>query len=399
MRKAASRVLMVSLAALLAGYGASAGTVHARQVEAPGVDQKLAALRSVKELPPLAPVAPIKHDAKKAEIGKRLFFDRRLSGDAAIACANCHAPEKGWAEGVDLGKAYPGTDHFRNAPTMVNAAAKKSWFHDGRIGTDLNDVTREVITEDYFMNMDMRLMQERVKQDPIYVKMFAAAGWGEPSNGKVRNAIPEFLKTLTSRNAPFDAGKLSAAAQRGRVVFEGKGHCIQCHNGPLASDGQAHNTGVPENPKIWNEPLRSVAFVAFTQFMGVENYMNLARDPGAHVRMHDADGRDMGTFMTPSLRELKYTAPYMHNGMLATLDEVVAFYDRGGGSDPNKDPILRPLGLSDGEKKDLVAFLEALSGDPLTGPEHVWDENPATPALEMPPLAYEAIADWRNVKN
>ena len=196
------------------------------------------------------PVQPMKVDAKKAALGKRLFFDPRLSGDAAISCSTCHKPEKGFADGLPLAKAYPGTDGFRNTPTLINTAHKAAWFHDGRIGTNLNDVTRESITETYSMNMDMRLMQERIKQDPIYVKMFKEAGYGEPSNGSVRKAIPEYLKTLTSRGAPFDSGKISDSASRGFDLFKGKAGCAQCHSGPRFTDDQPHNTGAPENPDI-----------------------------------------------------------------------------------------------------------------------------------------------------
>ncbi|MCK5444926.1 MAG: cytochrome-c peroxidase, partial [Rhodospirillaceae bacterium] len=119
------------------------------------------------------PVQAIKVDAKKAAVGKRLFFDKRLSGDSSQSCATCHNPEKGFSDGLALSKAYPGSDGFRNTPTLINTAHKDAWFHDGRLGTNLNDVTRESLTEDYIMNMDMRIMQERIKQDPIYIKMFA----------------------------------------------------------------------------------------------------------------------------------------------------------------------------------------------------------------------------------
>jgi cytochrome c peroxidase len=241
------------------------------------------------------------------------------------------------------------------------------------------------------MNMDMRLMQERLKQDPVYVKMFKDAGFGEPSNGAVRNAIPEYLKTLTSRGAPFDKGAMSDAARNGFELFKGKAGCASCHSGPRFSDDQAHNTGVPENPDIWNDPLRHVTYVTFAMFMGIENYMNIRRDVGAHVVTHKSDGSDIGKFMTPTLRELKQTAPYMHNGTMASLDEVVAFYNRGGGDDANKNPRIRPLDLSREERADLVAFLEALSGDPLTGPEHVWTEKI--------PANYQAIENWRDVEN
>ncbi|WP_457647428.1 cytochrome-c peroxidase [Profundibacter sp.] len=339
----------------------------------------------------LGPVVGPEINEAKAALGKRLFFDPRLSGDAAISCSTCHQPDKAFTDGLALSLAYPGSKGFRNTPTLVNTATAANWFHDGRLGTNLNDVTRESITEDYSMNMDMRLMQERIKQDPVYVEMFEAAGYGEPSNGSVRKAIPEYLKTLISKNAPFDTGSMSEAATRGQALFEGKAGCISCHNGPRLTDDQAYNIGVPENPEIWSDPMRHMTYAAFASFMGVENYMNVRRDVGAQIIRHPADGSDVGKFNTPTLRELKYTAPYMHNGMIATLADVVAFYNNGGGDDPNKDERIKPLGLSDAEQADLVAFLEALSGDPLTGPEYVWEDEI--------PTNYTAIENWRDVSN
>ncbi len=341
----------------------------------------------------LGPVPAIKVNKARAVLGKRLFFDKRLSGDAAIACASCHQPKYAFADPNALAPGYPGNKYFRNSPTLVNTANKKIWLHDGRLGTNLNDVTREMLTEDYIMNMDMRIMQERLKQDPEYVTMFKAAGLGEPSNGGVRKAIPEFLKTLASRGAPFDTGNLSESAKRGQKLFSGKAGCTACHSGPLLSDGTYHNLGVPENFDIFRDPLRHQAFIAFAMFQGIPNYMALKRDPGALVQDKSVAGSEkrLGAFMTPTLRELTYTAPYMHNGMLATLMDVVDFYDRGGGDDPNKDPALRPLRLSGGEKRDLVAFLESLSGKPFTGSEYVWSEPY--------PKEYPVIANWRKTPN
>ena len=337
----------------------------------------------------IGPLPALKYDKAKAELGKRLFFDVRLSGDAGIACSNCHVPENGFASPTALSEGYPGNGNFRNAPSLINTAHKKVWLHDGRIGTNLNDLTREMLTEDYIMNMDMRIMQERLKQDPVYLKMFQDAGYGEPSNGKVRKAIPEYLKSLTSRNAPFDNGSMSDAARKGMKLFTGKAGCVQCHNGPLFTDQKAHNTGVPENFDVFLDPMNHQAFLAFAMFQGIENYMNLKRDPGYYnVTM---DHADMGKFVTPSLRELKYTAPYMHNGMLNTLEEVVTFYNVGGGEDSNKSPLLKPLGLSKSEQGNLVAFLLSLSGEPLTGADHVWKEPY--------PEEYEAIANWLEVRN
>lgn len=352
----------------------------------------------------IGPLPPMKYDAKKAELGKRLFFDQRLSGDAAINCATCHDPQEGWTKHVAVGEAYPGSKHFRNAPTLVNTAYKKQygipWHWDGRIGTSLNDMTRDQIVDTYVMNMDMRIMQERLKQDPVAVKMFADAGWSEPSNGRVRKAIPEFIKTIVSKNVPFDQGKLSSAAKKGMKLFKGKAGCVNCHSGPMFSDGKAHNTGVPENPAVFKDPTRHVTYLTFMYTMGTENRFNWRRDVGHFVVTHNE--KDMGSFITPTLRELKYTAPYMHNGMISSLDEVIEFYNKGGGPDRNyrsmnpcgqtvmlplKDALMKPLKLSGGEKKALKAFLLSLSGD-----------NPAIKPIKVD-ISYKPIADWYNTKN
>ena len=335
------------------------------------------------------PVPSAEVNQARALLGKRLFFDSRLSGDTQLSCASCHQPENGYSDGLALGRAYPGSLHFRNTPTLINAALRESWMHDGRLGTNLNDVTREMLTETYLMNMDMRLMQERIKQDPVYVKMFKDAGFGEPSNGGVRNAIPEYLKTLTSRGAAFDEGNMSSAAERGFKLFEGKANCANCHSGNRFSDDGVHVTGVPGNDDIWKDPMRHITFVTYAKFMGVENYMNLRHDPGAYIRTHQS--KTDRSFLTPTLRELKHTAPYMHNGTFETLADVVKFYVAGGGEAPNKSDLLKPLELSVKEQADLVSFLESLSGDPLTSEEHVWKEKI--------PNTYLAIPDWKNTPN
>ena len=336
----------------------------------------------------VTPEPPIEVNAARAELGKRLFYDTRLSGDTSLSCASCHQPELAFTDGEALSSAYSGNGHFRNAPTLANVGFRDAWLHDGRLGTNLNDVAREMITETYLMNMDMRIMQERLKQDPVYVEMFAAAGMSEPSNGGARNALMDFMKTIQSRNAPIDTGDLSSAAERGQVIFEGKGGCVACHSGVRFTDDQPYNTGVPTNPDIWSDPERHSTFVTYAKFMGVPNYMNLREDIGAYIRTHEEDTRR--TFLTPTLRELTYTAPYMHNGVFETLEEVVDFYDAGGGRDPLKDPRLEPLDLVPSEKADLIAFLEALSGDSFDTDAYVWSADD---------YGYELIEDWRNVNN
>ncbi len=335
-----------------------------------------------------SPFEPFDADPALVELGKRMFYDYRLSGDTSLACVSCHLPENAFTDSEALSAAYTGAAHFRNTPTLANVGYRAAWFHDGRLGTNLNDVAREMITETYMMNMDMRIMQERMKQDPIYVSMFEAAGMSEPSNGGARNALQAFMRTIVSRGAPIDTGSLSAAAERGKLLFEGKGGCVACHTGDRYTDDLPHNTGVPDNPEIWADPERHSAFVTFAKFMGIENYMSRRRDPGAYIRTHDPATER--SFLTPTLRELTWTAPYMHNGMFETLEEVVDFYDAGGGDDPLKDARLQPIGLVPSEKADLIAFLQALSGESFDIDAYVWREDD---------YDYALIENWRDTLN
>lgn len=336
----------------------------------------------------LTPLEAIESKPGVAELGKRMFYDRRLSGDTSLSCSSCHHPDKAFTDGLALSAAYSGSGHFRNTPTLANVGHRAAWMHDGRLGTNLNDVSREMITETYLMNMDMRIMQERMKQDPVYVKMFADAGFGEPSNGGARNALQAFLNTIVSRNAPIDTANLPTSAQRGQLIFDGAAGCSSCHSGNRFTDDKPYITGVSDNADIWSDPKRHSAFVTFAKFQGLENYMNLRHDPGAYIRNH-RDETD-GSFLTPSLRELTHSAPYMHNGTLGTLAEVVEFYDQGGGNHPNKDSRLRPLGLIPSEKSDLVAYLEALSGDSFDTDEYVWRADD---------YGYTLIENWRETAN
>ncbi len=334
------------------------------------------------------PVPAIEVDPALAELGKRMFYDTRLSGDTTLACASCHLPELAFTDGLPLAAAYTGASHFRNTPTLANVGHRAAWMHDGRLGTNLNDVAREMITETYLMNMDMRVMQERIKRDPVYVEMFKTAGMKEPSNGGARKALMAFMQTIGSRGAAYDEGNLSAAAQRGQNLFEGKAGCSSCHSGNRFTDDMPHNTGVPDNPEIWADPMRHSAFVTYAKFMGVENYMNLREDVGAYIRTHEpATAR---SFLTPTLRELTWTGPYMHNGTFDTLEEVVDFYNAGGGDDPLKDSRLKPLNLVPSEKADLIAFLTSLSGDSFDSGAFVWTKDD---------YDYAPIENWREATN
>ncbi|MBI4755067.1 MAG: photosynthetic protein synthase I [Betaproteobacteria bacterium] len=318
------------------------------------------------QTPDLQPLPEPKFNADQAAMGKYLFFDPRLSGDAALSCASCHDPKKGWTDGQPLGKGYPASESFRNTPTILNATLKSRFHWDGRLdGSDAGTLVRDQITEAVYMNTDGRLMQERLKQVPEYNEMWKKFRKDDINGMRVFNVVGEFIKTVTSKNVPFDKfkkgdeGALSAAAKEGYALFKGKAGCVACHNGPVGSDGKLHNTGVPENPGVWSDPLRAITMLRHYSTHGMPNYMNARTDVGSFAITKDP--KDVGKFNTPSIRDLKYTSPYMHNGVFATLDQVVDFYNKGGGQGSE----LKPLNLSDAEKKALVTFLESLSGDPV----------------------------------
>lgn len=308
--------------------------------------------------------------AEQVRLGKYLFFDPRLSGDGGVSCDSCHDPATGWGDGKALSTGYPGSEYFRNAQTLLNAAYYKRNYWDGRMaGSDLPTLVRDHLTEAHFMQVDGRLLAERLKQVPEYVEMFQKAFSGEPTFGRTLTAVAAFLKTITSRNAPIDrylkgdAAALSSEAREGLALFQGKAGCIQCHNGALLSDQKFHVLGVPKNRDLFDNPFRHITFRRFFRMLGAPNAENFREDPGLFGVTKERN--DLGKFRTPSVREVSRTAPYMHNGSLATLEDVVAFYDRGGGQHRNKSPLLKPLGLSAAEKQALVEFLKSLAGDPL----------------------------------
>ncbi len=325
----------------------------------------------------LAPLPEPKFNKEQAELGRYLFFDTRLSGDAALSCATCHDPQKGWTDGQPLGRAYPASEGFRNTPTIVNSALRKRFMWDGRLdGSDMGTLVRDMITEAHTMNMDSRLMQERLKQVPEYVAMWQKFRKDDINGMRVYGVVGEFVKSVVSKNAPIDrflkgdANALSAEQKQGYALFRGKANCAGCHNGPLGSDGNLHRTGVPENPAVTAEPLRHITMLRHYSTSGMPNYMNAVEDVGSYAITKDE--RDRGKFATAGLRDLRYSAPYMHNGIFETLADVVDFYNRGGGTGSE----LRPLNLNANEKRALLAFLDALSGDAVV------IQPPAMPAYK-----------------
>jgi len=365
-----------TVAAIAALTVASVGLAPPANAADKPVAKKAMAARPA--LPPLGPLpaVPVPADnpttPEKVELGKMLFWDSRVGGDASSPCVVCHEPGKGWGDGGEISRGYPGTQHWRNSQTVLNAAYYNKLFWEGNV-TSLEAQAPAAAEGNVAGNGDRSLMEMRLRFIPEYVARFKKVfGTEWPRMTHAYMAIAAFERTLVSdpKQVPFDrymAGDkkaLSESAQRGMAVFNGKGGCIQCHNGPLASDQKLHSLGVPENEVFKSEPLYQIThrWEHYQKGISEKGYRGADLDHGYYYVTKNP--KDIGKFRTPSLRELKYTAPFMHNGIFYTLDEVVDFYNQGGGTTgPNKSALVKPLGLNDQEKKDLVAFLEALSMD------------------------------------
>jgi cytochrome c peroxidase len=311
-----------------------------------------------------------KEPAKEAQIalGKYLFFDSRLSNNNSLSCASCHQPDKAFTDGEALSQGYPSTNYFRNVPSLYNTVYEDYLYWDGRMdGGDMPTLVRDHITEAHFMSNDGRLMTERIIQVPAYVKLFDEAYGGEPTFGKIIKAVAAYVQSLNSPATPYDlylAGESSALSEEaiaGQALFEDKAKCSSCHTGTLLSDGEFYNTGIATDQAMFEDPERHVTFRRFFRILGVPNYRNLREDVGLYALT--IDEADRGKFRTPDLREVGRTAPYMHNGSLATLSDVVRFYNEGGG--PAQTAELEALDLTDDEVAQLVAFLESLSSAPI----------------------------------
>ncbi|MGI9498611.1 MAG: cytochrome-c peroxidase [Geminicoccaceae bacterium] len=355
-----------------------------------------AADENVTPLGPL-PDMPVPEDQpltdERVELGKLLFFDPRLSGDGSISCADCHDPKLGWGDGGELSRGYPGTAHWRNSQTVVNSAFLDAWFWTSSSPT-LEKQANSAITGALAGNLKPILAEERMKQTPRYVELFRAVYDTAPTYDGALSAIAAYERTVVSDDSPFDKyvngdeGALDEAQLRGKELFEGKANCIACHNGPLMTDQKHYNLGVPANPAFEEDPQRQIAMrerMRSKEF-AEEDFLHLDRDPGRYRATKNKG--DIGKFRTPPLRYTFYTLPYMHNGVFYTFGEVVDFYDQGGGEDPfgTKTDKLKPLGLTDDEKADLVAFLESLSGSELL-----------TQRPELPPyglLDFPMVDQW-----
>jgi cytochrome c peroxidase len=279
----------------------------------------------------------------KIALGRQLFFDRRLSTDETLACATCHIPARGFSDGQPLSSGLNERKPGRNTPTLVNRAFGRSYFWDGRASS---------LEETILLTLRIQLgstdeeIVQKFNRTRSYPEQFQHV-WDTPVtiDGVVK-ALAAFVRTIFSGNSSFDrfeAGDrtaLSVEAQRGFKLFKRKAKCTKCHKGFNFTDEQFHNTGVG------------------------------LYDPDPDLGRYGITNRDedKGAFKTPTLRDVAHTAPYMHDGSLETLEEVIQFYDEGGIKNPYLAKELKPLRLTFQEKGDLLAFLNSLTGAWVNAP-------------------------------
>ncbi len=285
----------------------------------------------------------------KVALGKRIFEDPQLSSNGKIACASCHDEKLSFTDGERLGKGVSGKRLARHSPTLWNAAFSPFLFWDGR-ATSLEDQARFPVAHPDEMGASLEIGAERLTRIESYRAAFAAAFPEDPriDAGTLAKAIAAYERTLISPATRFDkwiagdAQALSEAEVRGFELFNGKARCVACHSGFAFTDHGFYDIGLPTN------------------------------DEGRHKIIDIASARF--AFKTPTLRELAWTAPYMHDGSMATLEEVVRHYERGGIRRPSLSPDMpRDLKLSDAERADLLAFLDTLSSESAPQPsDEAW---------------------------
>ncbi len=327
---------------------------------------------------------------EKIELGKMLFFDPRLSGNGAMPCSACHLPDAGWDFPDKISLGYPGTVHWRNSQTIVNSAYYGNLFWAGS-SKSLEAQARSAAKGAVAGNGEDDMLEARLAFVPEYRERFKDVfGTEYPRLGHAWMAIAAFERTLVQTDTPFDNymrgddAALDEAQKRGLELFTGKAGCSQCHNGALLTNQKYYNLGVPPYDGWETDEIAQITFryELYAKGSTEEMYRTFKDDPGAYFRAKDKN--HLGKFRVPSLRYTKYTAPYMHNGMIETLEDVVEFYNQGGGENEfakTKSELIKPLGLNDDEKADLVAFLESLTG------ERIVMEEPELPEYDVLPAA------------
>ena len=278
---------------------------------------------------------------EKVALGRRLFFDPILSRDGSLSCATCHDPRRAFTDGQAVAVGVLGRKGNRNSPTLVNRGYGAAHFWDGRAAS-LEEQALQPIENSNEFDMSVEGVVARLQEHHEYPTLFEAVFEREVNAEDLARALASYVRTILSGDAPIDRylndrrEALSEQARKGVRLFRGKANCTACHLGPTFSDEQFHNTGIAWRDGEWLDPGRFAV-------TGKEE--------------------DRGAFKTPTLREITRTAPYMHDGSLATLEEVIEFYDRSGNPNSHLDSELRPLHLTAEEKQALVAFLQALSGN------------------------------------
>lgn len=271
-------------------------------------------------------------------IGRQLFFDPVLSSSHTVACASCHQPGYGFADPRPLSIGVEGRTTLRHAPTLLNRALGKSFMWDGRISTLEEQVLQPIVNP---LEMDLSLDEAltRLSLDDDYAAGFRELTGGKPTEADLSRALATFVRHLwhagsaVDRFRSGDVSVLSPAEKAGMWVYESRGGCWRCHGGANFTDEAFHNTGVGSR--------NGVSLLGRMGFTGAE--------------------QDRGAFKTPTLRGVALTGPYMHDGSLASLEEVIEFYRRGGEPNPGIDENLRVLELTDQDVINLAAFLRALS--------------------------------------
>jgi cytochrome c peroxidase len=305
-------------------------------------------------------------------------MDRRLSHNNTLSCAMCHVPEQGFTSN-ELGTAVglEGQSIRRNSPTVLNVAYVEQLFHDGREFSLENQAWVPLLAGNEMANPSIGYVVEKIKVLTEYGGRFESAFGGRgPDVQTVGQALAAYERTLVSGNSRFDRwhyGKdqksLTTEEQAGFRLFTGKAGCSVCHTvgdkHALFADNRFHNTGIGYAHSM-GMPKKHRVQLAPGVFTEVEDKALASFEPAqADVGRYEVtlDPADAWAYRTPGLRNVALTSPYMHDGSLGTLEEVVDFYDRGGIDNPQKSPHLRPLGLSMEEKKGLVSFLKSLTGD------------------------------------
>src|SRR5450631_396504 len=281
----------------------------------------------------------------KAALGKKLYFDPRLSVTSAQSCGSCHSPSYGWGDGLAVGVGHGMLKLGRHSPTVVNAAWGGIFMWDGRLA-NLEEQALGPIKSPGEMNMPIEQLMERLATIAEYQPLFAAAFPGAGLSPKsLAAAIATYERTVVSEEAPFDPWiegneqAISDEAKRGFVLFNTKAQCSSCHEGWNFTNDGFQDIGLPS------------ADVGRGQFL-----------PQV-IKMKHA-------FKTPGLREIARRGPYMHDGSIATLEQVVEHYDQGGVDRPSRSDLVKPLSLTPQERSELVAFLKTLTSnlDPTTVP-------------------------------